>query len=83
MEFRWAVIACLGVLVFGTLKGIVAAIFVTIHLVYRLTTDLAQRHRDAEKNFFGTSQRLCASARKIQQNRHYHCKCWIFTHILT
>jgi MFS superfamily sulfate permease-like transporter len=43
MEFRWAVIACLGVLVFGTLKGIVAAIFVTIHLVYRLTTDLAQR----------------------------------------
>jgi high affinity sulfate transporter 1 len=30
MEFRWAVIACLGVLVFGTLKGIVAAIVVSM-----------------------------------------------------
>ncbi len=26
MEFRWAVVACLGVLVFGTLRGIVVAI---------------------------------------------------------
>jgi MFS superfamily sulfate permease-like transporter len=30
MEFRWAVIACLGVLVFGTLKGIVAAIIISL-----------------------------------------------------
>lgn len=28
MEFRWAIVAMLGVLVFGTLKGIVAAIIV-------------------------------------------------------
>ena len=30
MEFRWAVVACLGVLVFGTLKGIVVAIIVSM-----------------------------------------------------
>jgi high affinity sulfate transporter 1 len=30
MEFRWAVVACLGVLVFGTLKGIVVAIVVSM-----------------------------------------------------
>jgi high affinity sulfate transporter 1 len=30
MEFRWALIACLGVLVFGTLKGIVVAIIVSL-----------------------------------------------------
>jgi anti-anti-sigma factor len=30
MEFRWALIACLGVLVFGTLKGIVVAIIVSV-----------------------------------------------------
>jgi high affinity sulfate transporter 1 len=30
MEFRWAVIACLGVLVFGTLQGIVVAIVVSL-----------------------------------------------------
>jgi high affinity sulfate transporter 1 len=30
MEFRWALIACLGVLVFGTLKGIVVAIVVSM-----------------------------------------------------
>lgn len=30
MEFRWAVIACVGVLVFGTLKGIVVAIVVSM-----------------------------------------------------
>ena len=29
MEFRWALIACAGVLVFGTLKGIVVAIIVS------------------------------------------------------
>jgi anti-anti-sigma factor len=29
MEFRWAVVACLGVLVFGTLKGILVAIIVS------------------------------------------------------
>ena len=30
MEFRWAVIACVGVLIFGTLKGIVIAIIVSM-----------------------------------------------------
>jgi sulfate permease, SulP family len=30
MEFRWALIACLGVLLFGTLKGIVIAIVVSM-----------------------------------------------------
>jgi anti-anti-sigma factor len=30
MEFRWALIACLGVLVFGTLQGIVVAIVVSL-----------------------------------------------------
>lgn len=30
MEFLWAVIACLGVLLFGTLKGIVVAIIVSL-----------------------------------------------------
>ncbi len=30
MEFRWALIACLGVLVLGTLKGIVVAIIVSM-----------------------------------------------------
>ena len=30
MEFRWAVIACIGVLVFGTLTGIVVAIIMSI-----------------------------------------------------
>jgi high affinity sulfate transporter 1 len=29
MEFRWALVACLGVLVFGTLKGILVAIIVS------------------------------------------------------
>ena len=30
MEFRWALIACVGVLVFGTLKGIIVAIIVSM-----------------------------------------------------
>jgi MFS superfamily sulfate permease-like transporter len=30
MEFRWALVACLGVLVFGTLKGILVAIVVSM-----------------------------------------------------
>ena len=30
MEFRWALIACIGVLLFGTLKGIVIAIIVSM-----------------------------------------------------
>jgi len=30
MEFRWALIACLGVLMFGTLQGIVVAIIVSL-----------------------------------------------------
>jgi hypothetical protein len=39
----------------------------TIHLVYRLTTGLAQRRRDAEKNRKSFSLRLCA--KKILQNK--------------
>ncbi len=30
MEFRWALVACVGVLIFGTLKGIVVAIIVSM-----------------------------------------------------
>jgi len=30
MEFRWALIACIGVLIFGTLKGIVVAIIISM-----------------------------------------------------
>lgn len=30
MEFHWAIVACLGVLVFGTLKGIVVAIILSL-----------------------------------------------------
>jgi MFS superfamily sulfate permease-like transporter len=30
MEFRWAIVACLGVLVFGTLKGILVAIVLSL-----------------------------------------------------
>ncbi len=30
MEFRWALVACLGVLFFGTLKGIVVAIIISL-----------------------------------------------------
>lgn len=30
MEFRWALIACVGVLIFGTLKGILVAIIVSL-----------------------------------------------------
>jgi len=30
MEFRWALVACVGVLIFGTLKGIVVAIVVSM-----------------------------------------------------
>lgn len=30
MEFRWAIVACLGVLIFGTLQGIVVAIIVSL-----------------------------------------------------
>ena len=30
MEFRWALIACIGVLLFGTLKGIIVAIIVSM-----------------------------------------------------
>jgi len=30
MEFRWAAVACLGVLIFGTLQGIVVAIIVSL-----------------------------------------------------
>lgn len=39
MEFRWAVIACLGVLVFGTLQGIVVAIIVSLLGLSRQTAN--------------------------------------------
>ena len=40
MEFQWAVIACLGVLVFGTLQGIVVAIIVSLLGLSRQTANL-------------------------------------------
>jgi SulP family sulfate permease len=39
MEFRWAVIACLGVMVLGTLKGIVVAIVLSMAELIRLAND--------------------------------------------
>jgi high affinity sulfate transporter 1 len=39
MEFRWAVLACLGVMVLGTLKGIVVAIVLSMAGLIRLTYD--------------------------------------------
>lgn len=39
MEFRWAVIACVGVLVFGTLQGIVVAIVVSLLGLSRQTAN--------------------------------------------
>ena len=39
MEFRWALIACLGVMVLGTLNGIVAAIILSLAALLRLTSD--------------------------------------------
>jgi sulfate permease, SulP family len=35
MEFRWALIACLGVLVFGTLQGIVVAVVASLVALFR------------------------------------------------
>jgi len=39
MEFRWAVIACLGVMVLGTLKGILVAIVVSMVGLLALAND--------------------------------------------
>jgi high affinity sulfate transporter 1 len=39
MEFRWALVACLGVLVFGTLQGIVVAIVVSMIGLARQTAN--------------------------------------------
>lgn len=39
MEFRWALTACLGVMVLGTLKGIVAAIILSMAGLLRLSND--------------------------------------------
>ena len=39
MEFRWALVACLGVMVLGTLKGIVVAIVVSLAGLLWLTND--------------------------------------------
>jgi len=39
MEFFWALVACLGVLVFGTLQGIVVAIIVSLVGLSRQTTN--------------------------------------------
>lgn len=38
MEFRWALLACLGVLIWGTLKGIVVAIVVSLIVLASQTT---------------------------------------------
>jgi len=39
MEFRWAIAACLGVMVLGTLKGIVVAIMLSLGGLLRLSSD--------------------------------------------
>jgi SulP family sulfate permease len=39
MEFRWALIACLGVMVLGTLKGILVAIVLSLLSLIWLTSD--------------------------------------------
>lgn len=39
MEFRWAIAACLGVMVLGTLKGIVVAIMLSLAGLLRLSND--------------------------------------------
>lgn len=39
MEFRWAIVACLGVLIFGTLKGIMVAIVVSLIGLLSQTTN--------------------------------------------
>ena len=39
MEFRWALIACVGVMVLGTLKGIVLAIMLSLAALLRLSND--------------------------------------------
>jgi MFS superfamily sulfate permease-like transporter len=39
MEFRWALIACVGVMVLGTLKGIVVAIMLSLAGLLRLSND--------------------------------------------
>lgn len=52
MEFRWALIACVGVLVFGTLKGIVVAIVVSMiglsSQAARPRVSVIARKRDAD-----------------------------------
>jgi sulfate permease, SulP family len=52
MEFRWALIACFGVLVFGTLQGIVVAIIVSLlglaSQVVNPVVDVLARKRDAD-----------------------------------
>ena len=39
MEFRWALIACVGVMVLGTLRGIVVAIMLSLAGLLRLSND--------------------------------------------
>ena len=39
MEFHWALVACLGVMMLGTLKGIVVAIVLSLMGLLRLTND--------------------------------------------
>ncbi len=39
LEFRWAVVACLGVMVLGTLKGILVAIVLSLLSLMRLAND--------------------------------------------
>jgi SulP family sulfate permease len=40
MEFRWAVVACLGVMTLGTLRGIIVAIVLSLGSLIRITNDL-------------------------------------------
>ena len=39
MEFRWALIACLGVMTLGTLRGILVAILLSLVSLLRQTND--------------------------------------------
>jgi len=51
---------------------------VTVHLVCRLTTDLAQRRRDAEEDRKSVCQRFSVFARKkYDKTGGYYRKSWI------
>jgi sulfate permease, SulP family len=54
MEFRWAVAACLGVMVLGTLKGILVAVVLSLLGLMRLANDprVAELRRKPGTNVF-------------------------------